>query len=373
MGTTTLVCSCGMTLKAAGARPGRVGKCPKCGATLRVPDDYGAASTVDRPAPGAVRAGPKPGPGGGPSGYGLGATGGPKSQTAFYGNPTLAASAPRVRRGVAIPADYGPLKAPRAVEKAFGQSVGYPLWSWSSVALLIFLPPALAVVSAPLPFLLHFLFGSVGFGFRAPALILVIPSLIGGIFVWGYVLIYLGDILTSSACGEPLPPRPPQLDDRGIFRVLGRWFWALFAGVALGFLPAVFYWIHCGEINWLDRLMFVNLGAFGAAYAQMALLAALLHDDPLAANPVTVLRAVARVGWDYAYVCLMTGAFFGAAVGLLLVLTEVDDGFVHLALTWLYWVAFVYAAMVVFRRLGLFCHRHKVVLAWFRDRPTWGR
>ena len=33
-----LVCGCGMRLKAAGAYPGRLGKCPACGAPLRVPD-----------------------------------------------------------------------------------------------------------------------------------------------------------------------------------------------------------------------------------------------------------------------------------------------------------------------------------------------
>src|SRR5436305_1225653 len=94
-----------------------------------------------------------------------------------------------------------------------------------------------------------------------------------------------------SRADGPSPPRPPGL---------GRWFWAGIVGVGLGLVPALAYWIYCGEIDWADRLMFVNLGALGAAYAQMALLAVLLHDDPLAANPITVVRAIVRVGWDYA-------------------------------------------------------------------------
>ena len=33
-----LICECGMRLKVAGAAPGKEGRCPNCGATLRVPD-----------------------------------------------------------------------------------------------------------------------------------------------------------------------------------------------------------------------------------------------------------------------------------------------------------------------------------------------
>jgi hypothetical protein len=93
----------------------------------------------------------------------------------------------------------------------------------------------------------------------------------------------------------------------------------------------------------------------------------------MAANPITVFRAMYRVGWDYAGVCFMSGAFLVIMLFFLGVVSQVDDGFFHIVLTWLYWAAFLYGAMVVLRRLGLFCHRHKVVLAWFQDRPTWGR
>jgi len=41
-----------------------------------------------------------------------------------------------------------------------------------------------------------------------------------------------------------------------------------------------------------------------------------------------------------------------------------------IVLIWLFWLIFLYGVMVVLRCQGLFCHRHKVVLAWFRNRPT---
>ena len=46
----------------------------------------------------------------------------------------------------------------------------------------------------------------------------------------------------------------------------------------------------------------------------MALLASILHDDPLAANPITVLRAIRRVGWGCLAPCLL-GRVRGAAGG----------------------------------------------------------
>ena len=38
MAVSILVCGCGLKIRAAGATPGRLGRCPKCGGELRVPD-----------------------------------------------------------------------------------------------------------------------------------------------------------------------------------------------------------------------------------------------------------------------------------------------------------------------------------------------
>ncbi len=302
-----------------------------------------------------------------PAGYGV------APRPAFYDNPTFAPPPIRSRdRGKAkVVAGEGPVRPPKEGDVTLGQSIAYPLWSWSSVSMLIFLPPALTLTSAPLPVLAGLLFG--GTPFTLAGLILSAPGFLMGICIWGYTLVYLGNVLTSSALGEALPPRTPHFGEEDVLRVLGRWFWGLIIGVGVGAVPALAYWIYCGEIDWADRLMFINLMALGAAYAQMALLAVLLHDDPIAANPVTVLRAIYRVGWDYAGVCFLSGAFLVSIVFQLGVIAKIEDTLTHVAVFWLFWVNFLYGAMVVLRRLGRFCHKHRVVLAWFPDRPTWGR
>jgi hypothetical protein len=44
----------------------------------------------------------------------------------------------------------------------------------------------------------------------------------------------------------------------------------------------------------------------------------------------------------------------------------------NLVLSWLFWVFAFYAGMVLFRRLGLYCHQQKIIRGWFADRPRWG-
>ena len=354
MTTATLTCSCGMTLNAAGAKPGRVGKCPKCGALLTVPDDFGAVAP----------------PTSEPAGYGVDPAN--EARPTYREGPARETASPRTsNRQANIPVDHGPVRPPKSLEKRFGQSLGYPLWCWSSVAMLFFMPPCLAFVSSPFAFVFALLFA--GTGFNVAGLLLLVPMMLAGICVWGYTLVFLGHVLTSSAFGEALPPRMPNVQDEGVFRVLGRWFWAIVAGFGLGFFPAVAYWINCGEVDWIDRLMFANLSAIGAAYAQMALLAALLHDDPLAANPITVGRGIVRIGWDYAGICLLSGAFLAGMTLLFGLLTLANGSAWIPVLSWLYWLVFLYGATVVLRRLGLFCHRHRVILAWFGDRSISGR
>jgi hypothetical protein len=368
MSVVTLTCPCGMTLKAAGARPGRVGKCPRCGGMLKVPDDFVSAVPASAPAP--VEDEPTRHDAIGPEGYGFSQEAEPRPT--FHGSPTLSSPTPKARASDRLPLDYGPLQPPKGSDKRLRQSLTYPLWGWPSVAMLIFLPPALMFVSTPvIGYFVEAFFGTSGFNLGG--LLLMLPGSLMGICIWGYTLVYLGHVLTSSACGDPLPPRAPNLFEDNVFRILGRWFWALIAGFGLGFAPSVLYWIYCGEIDWADRLMFANLAGFGAAYAQMALLACLLHDDPLAANPITVIRAIVRVGWDYAGVCFLSGSFLAAMAFLGVELIQIGASLPGAIAAWFFWTVFLYGSMVVLRRLGLFCRRHKVVLAWFPERPTWGR
>jgi hypothetical protein len=251
------------------------------------------------------------------------------------------------------------------------QSLLYPLWGATGIALLVILPPLLWLTSVPFLTMASALAGRDS-PFRIGALLILAPAGLGVACVLGYALLFLGRVVASSAVGEVHHPRWPDWELSSILFGLGRWVWAAFVGVAVGGFPAAAYWMYCGDVDLFDALILAELAAVGAVYALMALLASILHEDARAANPVTVLGAIVRVGWSYCQPCLLAGASVVVAVTLLSAAFEVQNSALSAFLFWLFWVVALYEAMVVLRVLGLFYRAHARELGWFRDRTGWG-
>ena len=172
--------------------------------------------------------------------------------------------------------------------------------------------------------------------------------------------------------GRGSPSALAELGPGGDVPGVCRWFWAIVVGVASGSSPRR----PTGSLAAISTrstcLFLVELFALGAVYAQMALLASLLHDDPLGANPVTVIQGIVRIGWSYARPCLVSGVvlllWFGAFVGVYAI-TNPLLGALGL---WAFWVMVLYLAMVALRVLGLCYHHRSRALGWFVERPRWG-
>ena len=106
----------------------------------------------------------------------------------------------------------------------------------------------------------------------------------------------------------------------------------------------------------------------------MAVAAALLHDNLALANPLTVLTAIGQIGWDFVMPCVVGGvrpdrrrpAPSGPSCSW-----SRRSGSPSWRL-WGFWVFAFYAAMVVFRMVGLTYHAHAPDLVWFSGRPRWG-
>ncbi len=335
----TLACACGMKLNAPGAVPGRVGKCPRCGAMLRVPE---------APTPPIIEA-PRP-PKGRPTGGGT-----------FVG-PRGVDRDERAARPGRVRAD-GLVRPPRSFETRLVDSLGYPLWNDSGIAVLLFLPPLLMITTFPLPGIARML--AAGEVLTMVGILWAFPIFFLFALVAGYVLLWLGRVLVSSALGEIAQPRSPDWDLGEIASGLARWFWTLIIGVGVGCTPPIAYWIRCGEVDWFDRIVLVDLLVPGLAYAQMALVACLLHESPLAANPITVLRAIYRAGWGYLTPCLFSGGSLMVLSALGLGVARIADPFGQILGIWAFAVAGLYLAMVMARRLGVFCFHHSVVFRWF--------
>ena len=337
MGVDTLVCSCGLRLKVPGAVPGRLGKCPRCGSFLKVPDAPSSAepSGLDGPIP---------------------------------ASPTFVRQKERGRKASATSSTSpdGLVRPPSTAETRLLDSLLYPLWNASGLSVLAFAPPGLWFASVPMFTLVPTMRSGSPFGFLG--FILLFPALLLMYFVGGNTLRFLGQVLVTSSLGEVAQPRTPSWSLGEIGQGLWPWSWALVIGAGVGGFPGLVYWINCGDVDWLDWIVLIDLLIPGLAYAQMALLAALMFESPLAANPVTVVRAICRVGWSYTSPCVLSGSTLVALAWLFAAVLRIGDGLAQAVAYWAFWVVLIYSAMVVLRRLGLFCYRHSVVLDWFPGR-----
>jgi hypothetical protein len=265
----------------------------------------------------------------------------------------------------------GLVRAPDRPETRLRESLLYPLWGATGVAFLVFLPPLLWFVSIPFITAVTAFWGT-DTPFRVPMLLVLIPSSFGLGAVLGYALLFLGSVVAASAMGQVHHPHRPDFTLSNILFGLGRWLWAGLIGGVVGGIPAVAYWIYCGDIDFFDTMILAELSSVGAAYALMALLASMLREDWLAANPITVVGAILKVGWSYAPPCLLAGVALVLAVTVLAASFSVSSSLFSAVLLWAFWVVALYEAMVVCRVLGLLYRKYARDLGWFRQRTGWG-
>jgi hypothetical protein len=256
-----------------------------------------------------------------------------------------------------------------------GACLVYPLVDGPGVGLLLFFPPVLWFLSLPVFDFIAIIdpFRKGNWALGLLVLPVFMPLLFSFVMTLGYILLFLGQMLVASAVGEDDHPRWPEWHPASISEGIGRWLWALVFGIVLGGFPIVVYWMNCGDLDWLDWFIIADLVILGAGYTQMALAAALLHDSLLAANPVTVVRSIARVGWDYVRPALAGGIalMLGAGIFWVVVFRMPSLSMAIIGLG-VFWVFILYESMVVLRLLGLTYHAHAHELLWFHHRPKWG-
>ena len=317
----SLYCPCGRRFfPKGGTAPGKLAKCPACGAWVRVPVA-----------------------------------------------PKAEARGPARRKG-------GSAAGPSA-DDTLGACLLYPVTDGPGVALLVVMPLLLWVASVPVLDILNTIGSGPRGGFN-PLLLLVaplaFPLVLAFVAISGYLMLFLGGVLVAGALGEDVHPSWPTWDLAAIAEGLARWGWAALVGLAVGAFPMLVYWKYCGDIDTFDVVIFAELAAVGAGYGQMALAAALMHNSLLAANPKTVVAAIGRVGWSYLRPSLASGfaVVLGAAIlyGVLLHAPSVPAAAVGL---WGFWVYTLYASMVCLRILGLTYYARAEELGWFKVRPKW--
>ncbi len=255
------------------------------------------------------------------------------------------------------------------------ESLVYPLADGPGLGLLVFLPPVLWMLTLPIFDLIAVMSPLDKGDWRLGLLVVPVmtPMMFSLAMTLGYALLYLGHVLVSSSFGDNDHPRWPEWHPSDIAEGVGRWFWAGLFGLAIGGAPVALYLVRRRPpFELMDWLVIAELGVIGGGYAVTALAAALLHENIIAANPITVIAAIARIGWGFLKPSIAAGvaaATFG--MGIWVLLYDMPSMRMEALGLWIFWVVVLYQAMVVMRMMGLTYHAHALELHWFRRRPRW--
>lgn len=349
-----LVCSCGKRVKAVGATPGRLGRCPDCGGLLRVPEVF---DPVVAPPPS-----PKP-PADSPRDD-------DRLDFRTVSDRRTVERRERLARARTEKKTVGSgwvFTPPKTAETSLGVSLLYPFWDWAGLGLLAFTP----LILAGLSFLLINLSGYLLFlnFFTGPAYVLFIGASFALAVILGHTCRHLGLFLIESCSGSPAHPGRPDFETFESLVFLGRWMWAGVLGLVLGGGTAILYVIgNGGVVRLQDRLAIAFLSALWAIAGPLALLATTLFDSIGAAGPGTVLGALFRLKTAYVRPGLVAAGSIALICFWSSYVLETESVVAQAIGLWGLWLFALSAALVSIRVLGL-CHfRHADRAGWIRSR-----
>jgi hypothetical protein len=374
MAVSILVCGCGLKVRAAGATPGRLGRCPRCGGELRVPDfvppEPVGTTTADSESDSAG------------AGYGLKPS---RDHAALKQKGRRRPSditPPRtgfIEKKSELHATGGILPPLKQTESSWFGSILYPLRSADSVAVIVSLTAILWLFTILVP---EYCFGMMGDAEQMGTptlgkllgLISILPVgflLPFAIFYW---LQYLGRVVVSSGMGETTPPRTPDRNFEGFLSGLSPWFTWLLLGVGVSLLPAALCQTLVDFKSPTGMILTVGFACLALPYILTALLMTFIHDDALAARPFAVLIALVQLGGSFLLLCVFALFLVAAAAGLFVLafLLRANYFKTYLLLCVPCWAAFVWTTIVVMRLLGNHYYPRRKTLGWNIDRPRWG-
>jgi len=390
-----LVCGCGQRVKASGARPGRIGRCPSCGSPLEVPHEPTTSHPEVISATGrlAVLSSQETGEIEDESqtagGYfvepvqRMGAGQGGKRQ-----RRAASPSSPRKLASGYIAEPQGRAHEPMAdgllpllshPETSVLALILYPLRGAETLAMVAVMGVTLWGFATLVPeYCLGVWADASTLGTPSMGMLVILISAIPALLLLPliviYMLQYLGRVLVSSAMGDTSPPRTPDRNFDGLFSGLYPWLtWLIFGGLISLFPLALLAFLEDQPI--LEKpLLVVGLMTLGLPYAMTSLMMSFLHDHPLAAAPPGVICALLRHGRSFFPTLFQSSALValgGGAFALTLAL-RTSHFWLYLALMLGCWELAVWIAIVTMRVLGLHYHRHRAQLDWQRADPRWG-
>ena len=363
------VCGCGKHLRARDEMAARRSLCPRCGAPVGIPSlqpthrgaALGPMSLVAGPparqaalslglaSPAAARtaAGPP-----------LLEIADNTAATVSGGDSPSRLGRPARQERKAAPQPGGGWPRRRYVETHWYQSLLLPWRAWPLVLGLAFVLTVLAgggALATP---------GLLG-AFRAAGswlLWLCLPFFSIPLALLGYGSGFLDCVLTSAMAGEVGTIRWPGRDFVLALKSGARWLLCFLAGPAIPAGLSVLYWIHAGELAFLDWLILVELNILAVSAWFLLVLAANQQARLRDANPLRVLELIQRLGqrlvvWAVFAAVLVLAHGWLASVALQKVHHDVATGG---SLLFLAWISGLLFAGFLFRWVGVWIYWDRV-------------
>jgi hypothetical protein len=366
MDVVTLHCACGRTVRAPGAVPGRVGRCPSCGATLVIP---GARASARASGPRDTPP-PAPEPEFDPDLF-LNEAPPPEPDRVLPGKGRLRESGhlsrqPREEPKARLP-KFRLARPPRPDARGAGSPAAYPFWDETALAQLALLPPAMTLPTLLSVGLIPQYILSEDLVTKLAATLMFLPMAMILANMVGFALMFQGDVLTSSAGGEHLHPKWPDWSPFGPIRALLQWVAAFGPGAVIGWAPHATW--GDGFVPTPLNLALIAIGCLVTmAYGLVALYGAHGHEV-LFVSPGQVLMGALRGGPGYARPVLLGACVLGALIGIVKVMLKLKDIALLIFLTWLAWTVAIYLTTVAMRSAGTYFRARRNELGWFADRP----
>jgi hypothetical protein len=173
------------------------------------------------------------------------------------------------------------------------------------------------------------------------------------IWTCGLLQVVLRGAVAGSPPAASLPPFHVCL------RYAGWWAYTFLIGPAPVYLGMLFYWIHCGELEFLDELILVQAGVLASSYWFFALVAVAQRERLWAANPLRVAQLVHALGYRAAVAIVLVSllAYEHARLLLFAIGQTHEDRVAGWFLLTLYLTSALAALAFVLRLVGWWCYR----------------
>ncbi|HLP77600.1 MAG TPA: FHA domain-containing protein [Candidatus Paceibacterota bacterium] len=189
--------------------------------------------------------------------------------------------------------------------------------------------------------------------------------------VIGYFFSYMQNIIHATASEEQQMPELPEFDGLfgAFFTLLGTIVMSF--GLAIGLAIAKFF----GDVEAIPMAAIMAAVVFGCLYFPMAFLATAMKDTAVAANPLIVLPAIARVPGEYVLTVILMAGVFGVqklgdiisseTTGTLFTTRSVSVVLMTMGFQMIWSVISLYLLTVNMRILGLLYVTKKEKFGWF--------